>query len=106
MVVGTSNTTCGSSAAIVRRLLPFNEDRFEDCLAYLSAKHQRSLTVYEMMKLHVMIDVYHTIDHGKPIIGGELWPFTNGPVARCAKNRVAEWEEQYQTFGTHPARFE
>jgi hypothetical protein len=91
--------------AILGRLMPFNECRFDDCMAYLAGAHRRPLGTYEMMKLHVMIDVYHTLDRGKPAIGGAFWPFTNGPVARAAKSRVRHWESRYEKTGAMPDGF-
>jgi hypothetical protein len=90
---------------IISQIQPFNEYRFDDCIAYLSAKHNRTLSTYEMMKLHVMIDVYHTLGRGKPVIGGSLYPFTNGPVSRSAKGRVTQWKKEYDQAGTMPDRF-
>lgn len=87
------------------QLQPFNEFRFDDCIAYLSSTHNRALTVYEIMKLHVMIDVYHTLDRGKPAIGGVIWPFTNGPVSRSSKGRVAIWRKKYETTAQMPDGF-
>jgi hypothetical protein len=89
----------------ISQLQPFNEHRFDDCIAYLAAKHDRPLTVYEMMKLHVMIDVYHTLDRGTPVIGGTIWPFTNGPVSRSSKSRVSQWQKQYEMKAQMPDGF-
>lgn len=91
--------------AVRAQLLPFNEWRFDDCMSYLSAKHGRALSVYEMMKLHVMIDVYHTVFSGKPAIGGSFWAFTNGPVSRSAKARVQTWKNRYAKNGEMPDGF-
>ena len=89
----------------VHQLQPFNECRFDDCMAHLSATHGRPLSVYEAVKLHVMIDVFHALAHGKPVIGGRFYPFTNGPVSRSAKSRLYHWEKQYQLRGTMPDGF-
>ena len=87
------------------QLQPFNEHRFDDCIAYLSAKYRRPLSTYEMMKLHVMIDVHHTLDRGKPVIGGSISAFTNGPVSRSAKSRVTHWRKRYEQIGEMPDGF-
>jgi hypothetical protein len=89
----------------ISQLQPFNEHRFDDCIAYLAAKHDRPLGVYEMMKLHVMIDVYHTLDRGAPVIGGTIYPFTNGPVSRSSKSRVSHWQKQYEMKARMPDGF-
>src|SRR5438034_11767384 len=96
MPIESRDRACSAQAAnmsqrLLTQLQPFNDHRFDDCMAFLAAKHGRPLSVYEMMKLHAMIDVYHTLDRGKPVIGGSLWPFTNGPISRVAKSRVGQW---------------
>jgi len=88
------------------QLMPFNQYRFDDCMAYLAAKHGDELNTYELMKLHVMIDVYHTLERGKPVIGGSFWPFTNGPVARSAASRVSSWRKGYEVLGKQPDGFQ
>ena len=89
----------------VTQLAPFNEFRFDDCMAYLSSKYARPLSKYEMMKLHVMIDVHHTVARGKPVIGGRVAAFTNGPVARSAMSRVSHWLKRYEREGIQPDGF-
>jgi hypothetical protein len=89
----------------ITQLQPFNEHRFDDCMAYLSSKHGRVLSRYEMMKLHVMIDVHHVLDNGIPVIGGEIWPYTNGPVIPCAFHRVSDWIKNYEQTGETPDCF-
>jgi hypothetical protein len=90
---------------VLAQLMPFNEFRFDDCMAYLAAKHNRALSVYEMMKLHVMIDVYHTLARGKPAIGGKVSAFTNGPVSRSSKSRVDDWHRKYERYASMPEAF-
>lgn len=99
------NSTSSEPQSFLKQVLPFNESRFDDCVSYLAHKHGRELSVYELMKLHVMIDVFHCVQHGKPVIGGPLFPFTNGPVSRSSKYRVSEWCEKYQVGAEHPERF-
>jgi hypothetical protein len=89
----------------ITQLQPFNEFRFDDCMAFLAARHNHPLSTYEMMKLHVMIDVHHTLSNAMPVIGGDIWPFKNGPVARCAKHRVADWIRRYEEAGEVPDGF-
>lgn len=97
--------TMQNSSHRLTQLQPFNEYRFDDCMAYLSARHHRPLAVYEIMKLHVMIDVYHTLDCGKPVIGGTIWPFRNGPVSRSSKSRISGWQHKYERDGRMPDGF-
>lgn len=99
-----SKTSKPPEQPMVKQVLPFNESRFDDCVAFLAARNGRSLNIYEIMKLHVMIDVFHTLARGKPVIGGALWPFTNGPVARHAKHHVRKWWDNYQKNGSQPER--
>jgi len=87
------------------QLLPFNEARFDACMAYLAKKHQRSLTKYDMVKLHVMTDVYHVLEHGKPVIGGSISPWQFGPVVARAYKRMRAWEYKYDENGTEPENY-
>jgi len=102
---GCGAPTNNMSGQSLTQLQPFNEHRFDDCMAYLSAKHGRPLSTYEMMKLHVMIDVHHTLNNAMPVIGGDIWPFKNGPVPNCAKHRVADWIKKYEEAGDLPEGF-
>ena len=103
--IGHFNSPCDPNKPVLAQLMPFNECRFDDCMAYLSAEHGRPLSIYEMMKLHVMIDVYHTLERGKPAIGGKVSPFTNGPVSRSSKRRVEDWHRKYEKYATMPDAF-
>src|ERR1035437_7268175 len=87
------------------QLLPFNESRFDACMAYLARKHQRLLTKYDMVKLHVMTDIYHVVEQGKPVIGGSISAWTFGPVVGKAFNRLTFWEKQYNKNGVEPENF-
>jgi antitoxin SocA-like protein len=98
--------TSSNTPSFVKQVLPFNQFRFEDCMAYLSAKHDRELSVYELMKLHVMIDVFHTISRGKPVIGGTFSAFRSGPVSRTAKHHVREWLDLYEEGSETPELFD
>lgn len=75
---------------------PFNKDRFDECMAYLLSKHGGSLTQYEMVKIHVMADVLHTLKYGRAIIGGGIAKWRNGPVVQEAYNRVRHWAYQWE----------
>ena len=87
------------------QIIPFNENRFDACMVYLAQKHSRNLTQYEMVKLHVMADVYHTITYGQPMIGGSLEAWTNGPVVKKAYNRVAVWGHRFDETGEQSPMF-
>lgn len=105
---GFMSATSASTKAIsinrpVSQLLPFNEHRFDLVMAHLARKHSRSLSQYDMMKLHVMADIYHVLETARPIIGGSLQPWTHGPVVHEAYNRVARWWHHYDRTGAQPA---
>jgi len=87
------------------QLLPFNENRFDACMAYLAKKHQRLLTKYDMVKLHVMTDIFHVVEQGKPVIGGSISAWTFGPVVEKAFNRLTWWEKRYIESGAEPESF-
>lgn len=87
------------------QIQPFNRHRFADSLAYLSAAHNRPLRLYEAVKLHVMSDVFHTVRTSKPMIGGFLSPFPNGPVVRSAENQFNAWFARYNETGESPEGF-
>lgn len=79
----------------LNQLQPFNAERFDACLAYLAQSHNRTLTQYDMVKIHVMADIYHTLKYGKPIIGGPLRGWPHGPVVDSAYNRVMHWAHDW-----------
>jgi hypothetical protein len=87
------------------QLLPFNEYRFDAAMVYLSRLHDRALSKYEMSKLHVLADVFHTLEHATPIIGGPLATWPNGPVVGPAYDRLEEWCTRYELTGQMPDRF-
>lgn len=90
----------------VDQLLPFNRERFDECMAYLGGRHRWPLTQYDMVKLHVMTDVFHTLRTGRPMIGGPLSRWKHGPVVRPAYNRVRRWGHDWEATGKQPAAFE
>ena len=91
---------------ILNQLQPFNEARFDACMAYLGQKMSADLTQYEMVKLHVVIDLIHTAFHGQPVIGGRLEAWQYGPVIDSAYNRVKRWGHRFDKYGTQPEQFD
>lgn len=91
--------------AALSQLAPFNEHRFDAIMAYFSRKYGRKLSQYDMMKLHVMTDVFHVLQTAKPVIGGSLEPWQYGPVVRPAYHRVAKWWHDFDRTGKHPESF-
>lgn len=70
------------------QLAPYNRSRFDQVMLRFMKNHNAFLSQYDIVKLHVMADVYHVLETGSPIIGGSLehWPF--GPVVQSAYNHV------------------
>ncbi len=87
------------------QLQPFNELRFDAAMCLLSKRNARALTKYEMVKLHVLADVFHTLETGSPILGGTLEPWPNGPVFEEAFERLDEWCTKYDYTGEMPEKF-
>jgi hypothetical protein len=84
-----------ATQSIITQLIPFNPSRFDLCMAYLAHEvYRRPLTLFEMIKLHVMLDVYHVLEHAHQAIGGELEPWPYGPVVAPAYQRLKNLEEQ------------
>lgn len=72
-------------------------------MTYLAKEHGQSLTQYDMVKLHVMTDVYHVIEHGTPVIGGTLDPWDHGPVVKRAYDYLMGlWRRYRETGLSHP----
>jgi hypothetical protein len=88
-----------SHPSTLTRLIPFNPHRFDACMAYLAKLYGRPLSVFEMVKHHVMTDVYHVLKHGHQVIGGELRPWPYGPVVEEAYNRLKYWEHRHEESG-------
>jgi hypothetical protein len=90
--------------AVLNQLAPFNAHRFEAVIAYMSwkAKVKRTFDQYEMLKLHVMIDVLHVLKYGQPVIGGQLEAWQDGPVVHEAYYQVTQWIRSAETGGVRP----
>ncbi len=91
---------------ILDQIAPFNEVRFDACMAYLSQQHSRTLTQYDMVKLHLMTDVFHTLKHAKPVIGGPIQAWDLGPVVPDAYNRIMRWTYRHEESGFQPDSFQ
>jgi len=102
---GTAGCVTQETPRILSQLQPFNEARFDAAIAWLAWKHDRSLSKYEIVKLHVLMDVFHVIEFGSPIIGGRLAPWELGPVMDEAYGRVDDWCDQFDYGGASPANF-
>ena len=90
----------GTSPDIITRLIPFNPHRFDACMSYIAQRiYQRPLTIFELVKHHVMTDVFQVLAHGHQVIGGELEPWPFGPVIEPAYNRLKHWEQRHEESG-------
>ena len=99
------NQTHSQGKCVLSQLSPFNEHRFDAMMLYFSRKYGRKLSQYDMMKLHVMTDVFHVLATARPAIGGSLEPWQYGPVVRAAYNRVAKWWHDFDRTGRQPEYF-
>ena len=79
------------------QLAPFNAEQFDKCMLWLSHEHGKGLTQYHMVKLHVLTDFFHVLAYGKPVIGGELQRWPEGPVVKPAYNRARARVYQYNS---------
>src|SRR4051794_15408033 len=86
IMVGAQTTM---AEPVLSQITPFNQHRFDAVIRYLSARHGRTLTQNDIVKIHVMTDVYHVIDYGMPVMGGQLEPWKHGAVVQRAYNRIA-----------------
>ncbi len=90
---------------VISQLAPFNEHRFKACMSYLLGREGRSLTQYDLVKLHVLIDVFHVMSHGQPVIGGQLSAWKHGPVFKRAFNLIKSWSYRKRETGEDPEGF-
>ncbi|HZL38303.1 MAG TPA: type II toxin-antitoxin system antitoxin SocA domain-containing protein [Tepidisphaeraceae bacterium] len=89
-----------TQSLVLTRLIPFNPHRFDACMSFLAQKiYDRPLTTFELVKLHVMTDVFHVLRTGHQAIGGELCAWTYGPVVEPAYHRLKEWEHRHEESG-------
>lgn len=75
--------------------MPFNDCQFDKAMLWLSSRHG-PLTQYDMVKLHIMTDVFHVLAHGRPVIGGSLERWKNGAVVRPAYGRLRRLIVHYE----------
>lgn len=73
-------------------LQPFNQARFDACMAWVAKQFDRTLSQYEAVKIHALADVLHVVQYHNPIIGGTLKKLKHGPVALDALNRAKRWQ--------------
>jgi len=90
------------NSTILDQIAPFNATRFDTCMAYFCERHGRELTQYDMVKLHLMTDIFHALEHGKPVIGGSVQAWDFGPVIDQAYRRVKHWDYSHDETGSHP----
>lgn len=91
--------------AVLSQVQPFNEHRFDAVMAYMSHRAKRTLDQYELMKLHALIDVLHVLKCGRPVIGGQLEAWPEGPVVHEAYFHVMGWMTRLEATGELPRYF-
>ena len=76
--------------------MPFNELQFDRCALWLAMRLPRSLTQYDLIKFHVMTDIYHVLEYGRPVIGGAVVKWKFGPVVPRAYHRLMREALRFQ----------
>lgn len=71
------------------QLKPFNPSIFDEVMGFYGQRYKQVFDQYEAMKLHVVIDVLHTLETGQPLIGGPLYAWDYGPVVSSAYQRIS-----------------
>jgi uncharacterized phage-associated protein len=84
------------------QLRPFDEGMLRRCVAYLSQAKRRSLSQLYIVKLNVLIDLFHILRCGKPVIGGSVAPWELGPVVPEAYRAFDRWKCDFDRDGTQP----
>jgi len=77
------------------QLAPFNQHQFDRCMQWF-LKYHGPLTQIQMLKLHVMTDVFHVLQHGSPVIGGDLRKWEWGPLVPSAWGHLNQETKRYQ----------
>ncbi len=78
-----------------------NTVRRDDALYLLGSEHSRPLTQYEVCKTHVLADVFHVVQTGKVIFGGQLYAMPFGPVVKRTVDDCARWAMGAVLAATH-----
>jgi hypothetical protein len=84
------------------QLMPFDEPTLRRCMAYVTHARRRSLTQLYIVELNILIDLFHILRTGKPLIGGSVAPWELGPVVPEAYRACDAWKTDYDHFGKHP----
>ena len=82
--------------------MPFDEAALRRCIAYLTNRKYRSLTQFYIVELNILIDLFHILRTGKPVVGGSVAPWEFGPVVPEAYRTCDGWKTDYDHFGKHP----
>jgi len=88
--------------APLSQLMPFDEAALRRCIAYLTHSKHRSLTQLYVVELNILIDLFHLLRTGKPVIGGSVAPWELGPVVPEAYRVCDGWKIDFDHFGKHP----
>jgi hypothetical protein len=71
------------------QLIPFNEHQFDRCALWLAKKLGKTPTQYDLIKFHIMTDIYHVLECGTPVIGGAIAKWPAGPAVGRAYARIS-----------------
>ena len=71
------------------QLIPFNEYQFDRCALWLAKKLGKTPTQYDLIKFHIMTDIYHVLECGTPVIGGAIAKWPLGPAVEKAYARIS-----------------
>jgi hypothetical protein len=87
---------------MIYELQPFNQARFDACMAWVAKEFDRSFSQYEAVKIHALADALHTVRYHNPIVGGRLRKLRHGPVDLDALNRSKDWSDDDKSSPMSP----
>ena len=104
MPQATARSTVGGGGGPppLSQLRPFDEAMLRQCIAYISDTKRRSLSQLYIVKFSVLIDLFHILRCGKPVIGGSVAPWELGPVVPEAYRACDRWKCEYDRDHTQP----
>lgn len=84
------------------QIWPFNEVRFRLCMAYLTATKAIGLPQMTAANLSLLIDLFHILRRGLPVVGGSVAAWDIGPVVTEAYHLCDEWKARHDRSGVNP----
>ena len=101
MTVVTPHPGGTSPRPFLGAIMSLNAQRRDDALYLLGCEYGRPLTPYEVCKTHVLADVFHVVQTGKVIFGGNLYAMPFGPVVKRTLDDCARWSLGTILTATH-----